>query len=390
MITFWPLLLPIAAFSGWFVSERSHGKGHKVGLKTTFNKEYVVGLNYLLNEQPDKAVDVFIKLLDVDSETVETHLALGSLFRRRGEVDRATRIHQNLIARPQLSQAQKLDALIALGQDYLSAGVYDRAERIFKEVSNIGGGQKKESLHYLLEIYQHERAWADAISVAKHIEELTNESMHLMMMHFFCELAEEAHKQQNIQKARLYIKKAIYLDKNAVRPSLFLGTLEMSQGAYKAAIKHFKKVVYQDANYLSEIIQPLIACHQQLGQESQCYEYFNDLLTEHPNMILLFSIAEEKAKQIGVEKALDFVAEKLNAHPNIRGLNKLISWHVEVSHGKVKEKLELLYSITTKLLEGKPSYRCSKCGFSGKHLHWQCPSCRTWSRVKPILGFEGV
>ena len=131
MIDLWPLLLPAAAWSGWWVSNRNHSLKEKQS-SHHFSHEYVVGLNYLLNEQPDKAVDVFIRLLEVDSDTVETHLALGSLFRRRGEVDRATRIHQNLIARPQLSMLQRKEALMALGQDYMSAGVFDRAERLFR------------------------------------------------------------------------------------------------------------------------------------------------------------------------------------------------------------------------------------------------------------------
>ena len=145
MINLWPLLLPAAAFSGWWIARRNDASKHHQPNRP-LSHEYVVGLNYLLNEQPDKAVDVFIKLLEVDSDTVETHLALGSLFRRRGEVDRAIRIHQNLIARPQLSTIQRKEALMALGQDYMSAGVFDRAERIFLEVLELGGERETRPL----------------------------------------------------------------------------------------------------------------------------------------------------------------------------------------------------------------------------------------------------
>src|SRR3990167_3389989 len=162
MIQLWPMLLPAAALSGWWVA-RCHYEMKQPNHHQQLSREYVVGLNYLLNEQPDKAVDVFIKLLEVDSETVETHLALGSLFRRRGEVDRAIRIHQNLIARPQLSFIQRKEALMALAQDYMSAGVFDRAERIFLEVLELGGPQDVRSLHGLLAIYQQEKAWEKAL-----------------------------------------------------------------------------------------------------------------------------------------------------------------------------------------------------------------------------------
>ena len=146
MINLWPLLLPAAAWSGWWFANRANSN-KSADVYNKLSREYLVGLNYLLNEQPDKAVDIFIKLLEVDSDTVETHLALGSLFRRRGEVDRAIRIHQNLIARPQLSILQRKEALMALGQDYMSAGVFDRAERIFLEVVELGGSKETSSLH---------------------------------------------------------------------------------------------------------------------------------------------------------------------------------------------------------------------------------------------------
>ena len=178
----WPFLLPFAAYSGWFMAMRQERAQQRTQVHR-LSREYVVGLNYLLNEQPDKAVDIFIKLLDVDSDTVETHLALGSLFRRRGEVDRAIRIHQNLIARPQLSQAERREALLALAQDYMGAGMFDRAERIFLEVVDMCGGAEVVSLKGLLAIYQQEKAWEQALDVIKKLEMSTGESLHSKTAH---------------------------------------------------------------------------------------------------------------------------------------------------------------------------------------------------------------
>ena len=143
MLIFWPLLLPFAALSGWYAAKKT--TKNNLGSTQNISKGYVQGLNYILNEKPDLAIDTFIKMLDVDKDTVETHLALGGLFRRRGEVDRAIRIHQNLIARPQLSHSQRTEALMSLGNDYMCAGVYDRAERIFKEGAALGGSAESES-----------------------------------------------------------------------------------------------------------------------------------------------------------------------------------------------------------------------------------------------------
>src|SRR5215204_5124351 len=131
------LLLPLAAASGWLAGQKNTLNQNSKIPRNSLPKDYLIGLNLLLNEQPDQAVDVFIKMLEVDSDTVETHLALGSLFRRRGEVDRAIRIHQNLIARPHLAKERRILALLALGQDYMRAGVLDRAERIFLEIVDV-------------------------------------------------------------------------------------------------------------------------------------------------------------------------------------------------------------------------------------------------------------
>src|SRR3990167_8991790 len=214
MITLWPLLLPAAAYSGWLAAIRQF-KQKENKKDNRLSREYVVRLNYLLNEQPDKAVDIFIKLLDVDSETVETHLALGSLFRRRGEVDRAIRIHQNLIARPQLHIMQRKAALMALAEDYLRAGVYDRAERIFIEVVELGGDTDPNSLKGLLAIYQHEKAWEKALDILKKFALVTGNHMNKEAAHYHCEMAEQCLSKGAEEQAYNMMKQALVIDKNA-------------------------------------------------------------------------------------------------------------------------------------------------------------------------------
>ena len=388
MIELWPLLLPVAAYSGWWIG--THNNSFKE--KNTYNhlsREYVVGLNYLLNEQPDKAVDVFIKLLEVDSETVETHLALGSLFRRRGEVDRAIRIHQNLIARPQLSLLQRKEALMALGQDYMSAGVFDRAERIFLEVVELGGSKETSSLHGLLAIYQQEKAWEKALEIIHKLEVSTGNSMHTQAAHYHCEIATHALKNKAYEKVPLAIKQALIVDKQSVRASLMMANFEMKNGRYKQAIRALKHVQEQDAEFLNEIIEPLVHCYRELDAMDECIDYLEQTLLEHPRASVIFVIADYLSREKSVDFAIDFVSSQLSRHPSIRGLNRLIYWHLESAHGKVRDQLQMLYAITSKFLENKPIYRCGQCGYSGKLLHWHCPSCKQWGRVKPIHGLEG-
>jgi lipopolysaccharide assembly protein B len=388
MINLWPLLLPAAAWSGWWIGTR-RATTEGTNTNSHLSREYVVGLNYLLNEQPDKAVDIFIKLLDVDSDTVETHLALGSLFRRRGEVDRAIRIHQNLIARPQLSILQRKEALMALGQDYMSAGFFDRAERVFLEVVDMGGPRETRSLNGLLAIYQQEKAWEKALDVIKKLEASTGSSMHLEAAHYYCEIAEHALKTNAYEKAAYAIKQALIIDRQSVRASLMLANFEMKNMRYKQAIRALKHVPEQDSGFLNEIIEPLVFCYRELDAMDECIDYLEHTLADHPRASVIFVIADYLSREKGVDFAIDFVSGQLSRYPSIRGLNRLIFWHLESAHGKVRDKLQMLYAITSKFLENKPIYRCGQCGFSGKLLHWHCPSCKTWGRVKPIHGLEG-
>lgn len=388
MINLWPLLLPAAAWSGWFVARRNRENQVQPN-SNQLSREYVVGLNYLLNEQPDKAVDLFIKLLEVDSETVETHLALGSLFRRRGEVDRAIRIHQNLIARPQLSLFQRKESLMALGQDYMSAGVFDRAERIFLEVVDLVGEHEVSSLRGLLAIYQQEKAWEKALDIIKKFEASTSSDMSVQAAHYYCEIASIALKENMPEKALQSIKQALSEDKKSVRASLMLAEIEMQKGRFKQAIKALMKVPEQDPEFFNEIIEPLVHCHRELDSMDECIDYLEQKLPEHPRASVIFVIGDYLSREKGVDFAIDFVSSHLGRHPTIRGLNRLIHWHLDSAHGKVRDKLQMLHAITSKFLENKPVYRCGQCGFGGHLLHWHCPSCKAWGRTKPIHGLEG-
>lgn len=382
----WTLLLPLGILLGWII-----GRWNKANNSPTNNlsPEYFIGLNYLLNEQPDKAVDIFIKLLEVDSDTYETHLALGSLFRRRGEVDRSIRVHQNLIARPQLSQEQKLEALLELGRDYMCAGVLDRSERIFQEVVEFSALDSPTALKYLLDIYQQEKFWQKSIHVAKMLERATSRSMHDVIANHYCELVEEALREQRIDQSKVYLKRAYVTDPNSVRASLLQASIETRQGKYKSAIKTYKKIKYQDPDFLSEVIPLIVVCFQSINSQDECMEFLQETIRQYPRISIALAVAEIFKTSISTEQAIDFMADHLSTNPSVRGLNRLIEWHINTSYGKVRSKLKVLKDITTNLLKHKPKYRCHHCGFSGNKIHWLCPSCKRWNSVKPVQGIEG-
>ncbi len=380
------MLLPLAALSGWVIGRRSLHK--KRAECTDIPLDYLKGLNLLLDEQPDKAIDLFIQMLEVNNDTVETHLALGSLFRRRGEVDRAIRIHQNLIARPTLLPEQRAHALFELGNDYMKAGLFDRAETLFGELVE-SSPHSEQALQYLLDIYQQEKDWSNAIKIAQRLGMKTGKSYHDMIAHFYCEQAETAHRQGEPARAMKLAKKALSIYRNSVRASLLEARLEHEAGNENAAIRALKRVEQQDPDYLPEIIGPLLHCYQSLGKPEQMLSYLREILRRHDAISIMLNLADLLQHYQNDEVAEAFIEEFLQQRPSLRGMDRLIDINIKHAKDTVKEKLLILKSVTSQLLEDKPVYSCHVCGFTGKTLHWQCPSCKRWDTIKPIHGVEG-
>ena len=384
------LLLPVAAASGWLVARRDrrrHKNDRDEDIK--IRHDYFKGLNYLINEQPDKAVDVFIQLLKVDADTVETHLALGNLFRRRGEVDRAIRVHQNLIARPQLSLTHKTQALSALGQDYLHAGVLDRAERLFLELVNMGANNEP-SLRFLLRIYEKEKDWEKAVDVARKLESVTKQSMKTVIAQYYCELAELMINQKRYNDAYGYLKRARSIDSQCVRANLLQGKLAMIMDEYREAIRCYHRIKQQNPEYLTEVINPLEICYKKCGDEQAYINFLQDCIVDHPRYVVILALAEHYKQKLGSEKAAAFVAKHMQKQPTFRGLSYLTNLYLLNSTGDSAEYLKMLLNVMHKLIADKPLYQCGQCGFATKTLFWLCPSCFQWSSLKSIQGFEGV
>ena len=382
-LLFW-LLLPVAASSGWFAARRSFSKQNENNARK-LSSNYLQGLNYLLNEEPDKAIDVFIKLMDVDNDTVETHLALGVLFRRRGEVNRAIRIHQNLVARGTLSPQQRALALLELAQDYQRAGLLDRAEHLFEELIQ-AGFYETFALQQLVSIYQQEHDWQKAIDVTFKLMTHTGKQLNATIAQYYCELAEAA---QELEQIELYLAQALETDPDCVRASLLKGRLALESCALEQAIEAFQTIEKQDTTFLSEAVEPLQNCYRQKGELDQFAQYLHRILEAHggitPMLVLARLIYEHETPQAATE----FVVKQLRARPSLRGLDHFIDITLPEADGIGRENLLLLKDITSQLLRNRPIYKCDECGFTGKTLHWQCPSCKQWNTVKPIQGIDG-
>lgn len=381
------LLLPVAALSGWLLGRRDAANGGRQFLH--LSSDYFKGLNFLLNEQQDKAIEVFIHMLEVDSDTVDTHFAVGNLFRRRGEVDRAIRIHQNLIARPTLSRQQRDQALYELGTDYMRAGLLDRAENLFQELVAESTAYRSQALRQLLDIYQQEKEWHKAIAVGQRLQGMGHDSISPIIAQFFCEQAEQALMLGERNEALRLVRRALAEDRNCVRATLLEGRLELDAGDYKSAVRILRRVEQQDPAYLPEVLVPLQEAFVQQGRLDEMIAYLREILARHGGISIMLTLAELIRQQQGEKEASAFVVKHMRGHPSIRGMERLIDLKLHSSEGSAREDLLVLKDLTDTLLESKPVYCCSHCGYSGKTLSWQCPSCKQWNTTKPIHGIEG-
>lgn len=380
------ILVLICIGIAWYLGYRARPR-EEVQRKTNLPRDYLIGLNFLLNEETDKAVDVFIKMLEVDSETVETHLAVGKLFRRRGEVDRAIRIHQNLIARPQLEKVYREQSLFELGQDYLSAGMLDRAEKIFQELV-AAKSHSVQALRSLIDIYQQEKLWSNAIDAAVKLEAVSRQDMSAVIAQYYCELAEVAFSRKQHEEAIGLLNRATSADKNCVRASLLLAKVYMDRAEYKQAIRYLKLIKDQNPVFLSEAIELLAICYEKLGQEAELLVYLRKLVEEYPRVPVVLILAERIRKEKGDKITANFVADYVRRYPSLRGLQLFINLHIANAEGRAREDLHILQNLMKKVLADKPEYQCESCGFPGKSLHWQCPGCKQWGTIQPIYNLE--
>ncbi|MDQ2075492.1 lipopolysaccharide assembly protein LapB [Marinimicrobium sp. ABcell2] len=382
------LAIAIGFFLGWrYRSKRADNEGRHS------TQSYFRGLNYLLNEQADGAMDAFIDSLEVNSDTLDTHLALGNLLRRRGEIAKATKIHQNLLARPSLTTPQLHEAQLELARDFIKAGLLDRAEGLLQELVDAGSQYKSEALEHLVEIYQNEREWEKAIQAANQLSNRrfgkTAVGRGRARAHFCCELAEQALDKNDVVTARRYLQQALSYDKHSVRASLLWGSMEYQLGNYREALKLLQKVPAQDPDMIIESLDLVCDCYTKLGDKRGMQRYLEELLAQYPSSTLVIRMAEQIRWSKDDFAAADFLAQQLRERPTIKALSRLVELHLMHSEGRARENLQLLKQLLDQVLEQKPGYFCEQCGFTGNQLHWLCPGCKSWGTVKVITGVEG-
>lgn len=389
------LLLPIAAFYGWYMGQRSIRKNQE-SINHKFSSEYVTGLNFLLSNQHEKAVDIFLSMLQkqesenqISSQSqFEAELTLGNLFRSRGEVDKALRIHRHLEKSPDYSFEQKLLVKQQLAKDYFVAGFYDRAEDYYIELL-----EEPEfsiySLSQLAIIYQNTKEWQKAINVTEKLLKISPESNTTALSHYYCEYA--LNNKSNRELFIALLKKALHYSASCTRASIILADCYLEEKDYISALKYYHGILLQDTDYLNEILSQVKLCYQKLNQLEE-YELFLHKANQIKNNSQIdLALADVIANKDGLESAQNYLYKKLENHSNILTFHRFIYYQMDKAEpGIGKESLTQLHKMVGDRINKGFKYRCVNCGYSSYRLVWNCPSCRKWQTVKPIHTNEEI
>ena len=388
------LLLPIAAAYGWYMGRRS-AKKDQDDISNKLSRDYVTGVNFLLSNQTDKAVDLFLDMLqkqEIENE-IESHsqfeaeLTLGNLFRSRGEVDRALRIHQALDLSPNYTFEQKLLAKQQLARDFMVVGFFDRAENLY--ILLVDEPEFAENaLQQLLVIYQKTKEWKKAVNIAEKLAKIKPQENNIELAQCYCEYSQSLESESAVEK-RSVLQKALSVSPTCVRASLLLANLAILDGQYQQAVKILENVLEQNPDYTGEILLPLKHCYEELNQLDN-FELFliraGQIINNDEVELALAKLIEEKD---GKSAAQANLYQQLTKNPSTLIFHRFMQYQIDdAEDGRGKESLILLHKMVGERIKQTSPYRCTNCGYQIHKLLWNCPSCRQWESIKPVSNQE--
>ena len=376
----WMLLgIPFFFGLGWLAARVDINE--LVSESRTLPRGYFKGLNHLLNDQPDKAIDSFIEIVKLDPESADMHFALGNLFRRRGETERAIRVHQNLLARPDLPGEQKAHAQYELGMDYLKAGLLDRAEETFNLLTDTPFAV--QARRALLEIYQREKEWKRAIDVATGLQESGAGARQKEIAQFYCELAQDALVHLQPSDAMALLDKALQADRSSVRATILHGDALLAQGDTEGALMTWRRVEHQSVPHVALVAQRLMDGYRKVGRPQEGVNLLRAYLAEASSIDLIEVVFKAVIELDGVEAAKQLVIEELRRNPTLLGLDKLLEARLMDAPAHVWEELSMVKNLVQRYTQKLARYQCSHCGFKARQFYWQCPGCSRWETTPP-------
>ncbi len=372
----WILLgLPMAFGLGWLASRLDLRQLRIANRQAP--RAYFKGLNYLLNEQQDQAIDAFIEAVQNDPDTSELHFALGNLFRRRGEYDRAVRVHEHLLSRADLSNADRQRAQHGLALDYLKAGLLDRAEEALRKLE--GTTYEGQARLARLAIYERSREWPEATLVAQLLEKSGEANFSVRMAHYQCELAREAVQQGDSAKALQLLQRAIIDSPDAARPRILLGQLQLAQGQSHAAFETLKTLFEKTDASAPLAASSLAKAAQAAHLSAIAFHVLEAHYAKQPCIDVLEAMASlEAAEPSGQAASHQRYLDHLQKHPSLMAASRWLNGQAqqEPLPAPVQKALE---QATRPLAR----YRCAACGFEAKEHFWHCPGCQAWDSYPP-------
>ena len=378
--TWWLVLIPLIFSLGWMAARLE--KRSDASVRGQLPASYFKGVNFLLSEQPDKAIDAFLEVAAIDTHTVELHFALANLFRKKGEIDRAIRVHQFLTTREQITSSDREKATYELGVDFLRAGILDRAEQAFHSLSN--SHMKAEASRQLLELYELEKAWDKAIAQADQLREYGAEVPAGDIAHFYCEMAAQFIESAELDRAKVELQNALSTDPQNVRASLLLGDIYFTQNHFEEAIGQWRAAERQNPWYLPLVGPNMWAAYTKLGQQEEGIAALLEYCTMYPSIDLLLVLSQAVEETRGPQAAFELLREQVRARPSLLGLDKLLEHQLR---GKMDDErvqdLHLTRELISKHTQRLERYRCQSCGFQAKSFYWQCPGCANWDSIVP-------
>jgi lipopolysaccharide biosynthesis regulator YciM len=375
----WLLGIPVFFGLGWLAARVDIRQ--VVSESRALPRGYFKGLNFLLNDQPDKAIDAFIEIVKFDPETADLHFALGNLFRRRGEIERAIRVHQNLLSRPDLPQEQQLQAQYELGMDYLKAGLLDRAEETFNKLLDSSYGvQARRSL---LEIFQREKEWERAIESARGLQESGAGARQKEIAQFYCELAQDALVHMHPDDALELLDKSLQADRKNVRAIMLTGDAQLAKGDTEGALVTWRRVEQQSVPHVALVARRLMDGYTAVGRPQEGVNLLRSYLSEASSIDLLEVVFKAVVELDGVEAAKQLVLEELRRSPTLLGLDKLLEARIMDAPPEIITELTMVKNLVSGYTAKLARYQCSHCGFKARQYYWQCPGCSRWETVPP-------
>jgi lipopolysaccharide biosynthesis regulator YciM len=371
-------LFVLLAIAGWALGR--FGERDETETAPPLNIDYLKGLNFLLNEQTDQALEHFLKMVRVDDKTIETHFALGSLFRRRGEVDRAIRIHQNIIARPDLASDQRDQALYSLARDYQAAGLLDRAEKLFARLAD-GSRYQVQSLENLCRIYEQEKEWEKAIQAGQKLERIGGRSLELQIAHYYCELAEAAAARNDYPAARDFVKKAQSGRPRTLRGALTRAHIARETDDNETALNLYHRIIDEHTYLIAEALPEIVSIYAREGRTDELNEAIRKMIADDPAMSPLVAYTAIVNHIGGIPEIDSAVEQYVLNEPTLATFVDLDA--LRGADSDREEALARIRAALSRLAGSSPRYQCQECGFSSQRLLWQCPSCRSWETQRP-------